>query len=391
MAHVQRKCSRCRGSVPTGARVCPKCGSRDATWVARYRSPGGVERSQSFDRKTDAERFLNGQEIRKARGEWTDPALGRISLADWAAEWFSSARESLKPKTVTSYESLLRSRILPDLGQHQLAELRPSDVQAWVNAMNVSASRARQAHIVLSLILAAAARDGRIARNVAQGSRLPKLERREAPYLTAEVVDEIAAAMPEPYDLFVAILGTLGPRFGECAALRRLSVDLLRRRLLISESLAETGGQLSFGATKTHAQRSVPLPPSIAARLKQHLEKVQPNPDALLFTSPNGDPIRYRNFRERVWVKTLERLNLPPVGLHVLRHSAAARMIAAGASPKAVQSVLGHASAAFSLTVYGHLFDADMDALAVALDAATAGPARDGGATSVASISAVTR
>ena len=55
-------------------------------------------------------------------------------------------------------------------------------------------------------------------------------------------------------------------------------------------------------------------------------------------------------------------------GLHVLRHSAAARMIGAGASPKAVQMVLGHRSAAFTLTVYGHLFDADLDDLAARLD-----------------------
>ena len=190
-------------------------------------------------------------------------------------------------------------------------------------------------------------------------------------------MDQIAAAMPEPYDLFVAILGTLGPRFGEGAALRRRSVDLLRRRLLISESLAEVGGQLTFGPTKTHAQRSVPLPPSIAARLTDHLHGLPADLDALLFTSPRGDTLRYSNFRMEIWRPTLKRLKLPMVGLHVLRHSAAARMIAAAASPKAVQSVLGHGSASFTLTVYGHLFDADMDALALALDAASAGPARD--------------
>jgi integrase len=46
----------------------------------------------------------------------------------------------------------------------------------------------------------------------------------------------------------------------------------------------------------------------------------------------------------------------------------AAAMISAGATPKAVQSVMGHASAAFTLTVYGHLFDTDLDALAERLD-----------------------
>jgi Phage integrase family len=69
-------------------------------------------------------------------------------------------------------------------------------------------------------------------------------------------------------------------------------------------------------------------------------------------------------------------------GLHVLRHSAAAPLIAAGGSAKAVQTILGHGSAAFTLTVYGHLFDADLDELgAPGLDggASVAGPGRGHG------------
>ena len=52
-------------------------------------------------------------------------------------------------------------------------------------------------------------------------------------------------------------------------------------------------------------------------------------------------------------------------------------MIGAGASPKAVQAILGHGSAAFTLTVYGHLFDTDMDALAATMDAPPTGRGRD--------------
>lgn len=64
------------------------------------------------------------------------------------------------------------------------------------------------------------------------------------------------------------------------------------------------------------------------------------------------------------------------VGIHILRHSAAARLVAAGASSKAVQSILGHGSAAFTLTAYGHLFDADLDALPERLDMTASGPPR---------------
>jgi integrase len=94
--------------------------------------------------------------------------------------------------------------------------------------------------------------------------------------------------------------------------------------------------------------------------------------DELIFTAPRGGPLRYQNFLSRVWRRTLLRLGLPAVGVHVLRHSAAARIVAAGGSAKTFQTVLGHRSASFSLTVYGHLFDADLDALADRLDAMTA-------------------
>lgn len=127
-----------------------------------------------------------------------------------------------------------------------------------------------------------------------------------------------------------------------------------------------------------NGQARLPCPtPPLVVRLTEHLENVPADPDALLFTSPDGDPIRHTNFRARVWVKALEALKLPPVGIHVLRHSAAARMIGAGATPKAVQMALGHGSAALTLTVYGHLFDADLDTLALALDVSAAGRARD--------------
>lgn len=143
----------------------------------------------------------------------------------------------------------------------------------------------------------------------------------------------------------------------------------MRRRLLVEDSLAEVSGRFVFGPTKTHAVRSVPLPPNLAATLQRHLdEHVGPDADALLFTGPKGGPLCYRYFYMDLWRSVLDDLGLPAVGLHALRHSAAARMIAAGAAPKAIQKVLGHRSVAFTLTVYGHMFDADLDDLAARLD-----------------------
>ena len=58
----------------------------------------------------------------------------------------------------------------------------------------------------------------------------------------------------------------------------------------------------------------------------------------------------------------------PRITIHDLRHTAASLAVAAGANVKAVQRMLGHASAAMTLDVYADLFDDDLDAVADALD-----------------------
>ena len=51
---------------------------------------------------------------------------------------------------------------------------------------------------------------------------------------------------------------------------------------------------------------------------------------------------------------------MPDVRVHDLRHTAASLWLAAGADPKVVQRVLGHATAAMTMDLYGHLSDASL-------------------------------
>lgn len=73
----------------------------------------------------------------------------------------------------------------------------------------------------------------------------------------------------------------------------------------------------------------------------------------------------------RSWFKNaLNAAQLEPMTLHDLRHTAASLAISAGANVKAVQRMLGHASAAMTLDTYADLFDDDLDAVSEGLDAA---------------------
>ena len=348
----------------------PERGRPQQSWLVKWRDPKRKQRTKTFRKWADADRFSRSIETSKDHGNYVDPKLGKVTLAEWAEKWLPAVRG--KARTPGDKLSLLRSRVLPTFGGRQLATVTYSDVQAWVNSMTdegLSASRTRQALLTLRQMYQVAIRDGIVGTNPTEGVKLPKLEHREAAYFDPDVVDRITAEMPEPYVMLVRVLGTLGLRWGEATALRRRHVDLLRRRLRVEESLSEVSGRIVFGTTKSHAQRSVPLSPCFAAAITDHLEHhVEADPDALLFTGPKGGPLRYRYFHTRHWRPTLSKLDLPAVGLHALRHSAAARLISAGASPKALQTILGHRSAAFSLTTYGHMFSSDLDALAASLD-----------------------
>jgi len=68
-------------------------------WRARYRGPDGRERSKTFERRADAERWLAGVEVSKSAGDWIDPALGKRTFADWAQEW-SATIVDLRPSTL---------------------------------------------------------------------------------------------------------------------------------------------------------------------------------------------------------------------------------------------------------------------------------------------------
>jgi len=85
---------------------------------------------------------------------------------------------------------------------------------------------------------------------------------------------------------------------------------------------------------------------------------------------PKGGVVWLRNWRRRVFDPALHAAGLGELTPHELRHAAASLAVAAGANVKAVQRMLGHASAAMTLDVYSGLFDDDLDAVADRLDAA---------------------
>jgi integrase len=343
-------------------------------YQARYQDSFGTTHTapETFARRADAANYLALIEADMSRGSWHDPRLGKTPFREWAAR-FMATKADLKPKTRYMYDGVLRSRILPVFGDHKVDSIRSIDVRAWMSdlaAAGLSAARRRHCLGLLDQIMRAAVADRLIAVNPCAGIVRPAVQAREQDYLTMEEVDRLAGEMPVPYDLLVYVLACGGLRWGEAVALRRRHCDLLHSELVVLESLAETN-ELHWGDTKTHQRRKAVIPGFLRDRLAEHLAaNVDVNPDALVFTTPSGTPLRYSNFYRKVWMPAMQRAGLGHRGTHIGRHTAATLLLAAGADVKDVQAQLGHKDATMTLNIYAAPFEGKRQHLAARIDAA---------------------
>ena len=336
-------------------------------WRARYRDAAGKEHARHFDRRIDGLKWLDSVTTAVETGTYVDPKAGRMTVGDYADEWIAR-QVHLKPSTRSRYRDIIRLHIKPRFGTTPLVRLERSDVTAWVSDLAASPlASATVTHLfkVFHGILQAALLDGRIVRNPAVSVKLPRERGKEKRFLTHDEVARLADAAGDDR-LVILVLAFCGLRFGELAALRVRNLDAARRRLNIEESVTEVDGQMIFGSPKSHQRRQVPMPRSLVGGLIQACEgKAR---DDLLFTSPHGGVLNLRNWRRRVFDKAVLSADLGTLSPHELRHTAASLAVSSGANVKAVQRMLGHASAAMTLDTYSGLFDDDLDAVADRMD-----------------------
>lgn len=326
-------------------------------WQVRYFTPEGrrITAPATFPTKTEAARYLTSIEHEQLKGVWYDPAPAqRLTLRSWAHRWLDQHQANLTPSTAESYRGLLARCVLDrlvdgrqvGLGDLPLASLTPMRIGEWLADLqrtHLSASRVRKAYRILSLAMDAAVRDHLLQHSpCGKHHRLPRLPDHDPTILTVPQVELLVAHLrngspprgrdrsscqpirPNPsLALIVEVMAYGGLRVGEVLALRRRHVDVLGCRLIVSESLTEIRGQFTFGPTKTHQVRDVPLPRSLLADLETHLDThVAPTTDALLFTSATGGPVRYRSLR-RTFDAACTRIGLTEVTPHSLRASCA--------------------------------------------------------------------
>ena len=320
--------------------------------------PWGRTRSKTFDRRKDADKWLRRELALIDRGNWIDPDAGTMTVEEWSDRWMAT-RPHIRDSTRERDETYLRSLLLRHFGTRRLLNITRHDIQDWIADLaeeGYAAATIQLAYGLVSMGFNAAADDALIQRTPCSDVNLPKRIETEKRFLSAEELHDLADTIDPRHRTLVLTAGYTGARFGELAALQPRDLDLGRRRVTITHSLAEVRGAITEPKTSA-SKRTITLPQAVADNLTVHLDHHATGRTDRVFTAPQGGPLRRRSFRKRFWLPAVAASVGQPMRFHDLRHTHAALLIAANTHPKLLHARLGHTSIKTTLDIYGHLYE----------------------------------
>jgi integrase len=335
MAHIQKLIYKSK-----------RTGKTSATWQARYSAPDGRERTKRFERKVDAEKWLDTNGADVARGTWVDPNAGKVTLLAYSAIWLAD-RSDLRESTAAKYRHLLDRHIVPELGNTAMANLSPGSVRSWRAALNAKhPSTAAGAYRLLSAICRTAVEDEVIVRSPCRVKGGGAEKAAERPTITVAELATAVENVPERWQLALLLASWCQLRRGEILGLQRRDVNRLHGTITVERTWTVVSGSSPVvGPPKTDAgARKVAVPPNVAPVLERHLNKhVGASRDAWLFSGSEEMPAHPRSL-DHAWTKARKKAGREDVRFHDLRHSGLTWAAATGASTAELMRRAGHAS-----------------------------------------------
>ncbi len=330
-------------------------GKRRKVWVLRFREdvmrPDGqiarVNRSEVIGLLADLPTRRMAQRVAEARLRAINSGFYRpkttLTFREFVeTQWQPSLFPTFKRSTAKGYAHLLRKYLVPYFGGQNLAEISRQMVQGFVAQLGqrLAPKTVSLAKNLLSKVFSTAIEWGYLEANPVRGVRVPTVvPQNEHIALTPEQVRQLAAELSEPYKSMVLIAVLTGLRRGELFALRWGAVDFERKLISVREAVYE--GQ--FDAPKTRSSvRTIPMGEALAEILLR-LRGEKAAPDALVFASRKGTPLRPENVLKRVIHPACARIGLPKVGWHDLRHTSAT-LLHQSEPLRVAQAILGHSA-----------------------------------------------
>ncbi len=356
-------------------------GKQYTYWEARYTSgydPGtGKQIQRSITGKTQKEVAQKLKAATAAIDEGTYTAPSKLIVGQWLDIWTAEYLGAVKPRTVDSYKATVRTHLKPGLGAIKLDALAPHTIQSFYNGLSappegkepLSPKTIKNIHGILHKALQQAVANGYIRFNPTDPCVLPKVVKKELhPLDETQITTFLKAIKGHRFeDLFTVTIFT-GMREGEVLGLLWDCVDLKKGTITINKQLQKvrgTKGEYTLAPTKNGKGRTIAIAPSVVAVLKRiHIRQLENRlrygeaweDSGFVFTDELGHHLKhqtvYLDFKQVV-----ESIGSPETRFHDLRHSYAVASIKSGDDIKTVQENLGHATAAFTLDVYGHVTD----------------------------------
>ena len=310
-------------------------------------------------------------------GEYVEPS--QMTIRQWADTWIDTYCTDKRTGTIRGYKSMLKNDILPALGKNKLGELRPPRIQKLYNTLlqDHAVKTVRNIHGVLTKMLSVACDVGFLRTNPADKVSVPKLEKKPVyPLTDAQLGDYLRAAADDDYWAILQLYPLTGLREMEAIGLTWDCINFDAGTITVKQQLVKrklSEGGYTLAPTKSNNIRV--LQPArtvmdiLRRRQEEQLEERQRTGDAwrgwrnpkeqsraFVFTTAAGDHLTNTS----VYYHCKRILNAIGAGdhtLHDLRHTFATISLQNGDDVKTVQSNLGHATASFTLDVYGHVSD----------------------------------
>ena len=346
----------------------------DGRWEARA-TIAGKRRSFYADRQSDALKAMRAAQKAADDGNYLEPT--RITVSAWLDTWLHEyAANTCKPLTLSTYQSRIETHIRPALGKIKLTDLTAAHVQTFYNDLTrnkgLAPKTVNSVHGILHKALTQAVKLRYIGYNPADACDTPRLTQREITPLSESEITAFLTELnqsEEPLSRLFRVALFTGMREGEICGLPWDAVDFASGTITVRQQLQKEkkkGGSFYIATTKNEKTRTITAAPFVmdllreeyAAQRKARLAAglIWKNEWNLVFTNAIGEHIVPQTALKR-FKAVCTRIGRPDARFHDMRHTFAVASLQEGDSVKTVQENLGHATASFTLDVYGHVSD----------------------------------
>lgn len=349
-------------------------------WQARYTEgydPGtGKQIQRSITGKTQKEVAQKLKQVTYELDQGTYLPPSKMTVKEWLDIWKSDYLGGVKPSTAYLYETTIRLYIVPHLGAVKLDTLSTHTIQKFYNTLlkptkedvkPLSPKSIKNVHGIFHKALQQAVVTGHLRFNPAEGCTLPRVTKKTIqPLDEAQVTAFLQAIQGHPHEYLYKITLFTGLREGEVLGLTWDCLDFEHGTLTIKQQLRreqKKGGKYYFSPPKNSKTRVLSLAPSVVQlfrqqKWKQNRMRVEADilwtENNLVFSNQTGGFLSYRTVYD-CFKRIVEKLGVPSARFHDLRHTYSVMAIKSGDDIKTLQENLGHATAAFTLDVYGHV------------------------------------